>query len=244
MFTRQPEYIKKIASIIGRNSFLKDLLRPLYEGYLRTLTHHRNKLFIKNGVQVLHNFDKCMTENGFKYTLAFGTMLGAVREHGFIKHDLDLDVAMWAEDYNESIKECLKKYGFKLRHELLVDNGTTGREETYELNGVSIDIFYIYPALDRYPYCCDFISVQGTVSFIDSMKKFGYIRPRRIQLPWGKKYIRIPFENLKLPIPENAHEILSFRYGKDYMTPNPNWHYTDANKYTTEWEGKKGIMKK
>ena len=87
---------------------------------------------------------------------------------------VDTTISMWAEDYNESIKECLKKYGFKLRHELLVDNGTTGREETYELNGVSIDIFYIYPALDRYPYCCDFISVQGTVSFIDSMKKFGY----------------------------------------------------------------------
>lgn len=30
-----------------------------------------------------------------------------------------------------------------------------------------------------------------------------------------------------LPIIENADEFLKFRYGEDYMTPNPNWSNGD-----------------
>lgn len=245
MFTRQPLWISHLAAWAASHlSFLKIFLSPLYQRYLSMLNRHRNSLFRQNGMKVLKQFDECLTRNGFQYTLAFGSMLGAVREHGFISHDLDMDVAMWIEDYTPRLRKCLKEYGFKLFHELTVDEGKSGREETYELNGVTIDIFYIYPAMDQYPYCCDFVGHEDVPAFSDSMKKYGYIIARRLQLPWKKELQRVPFGDAMLPIPVNAHEILSFRYGEDYMTPNPDWHYTDANKYTTVWEEKKGIMKK
>lgn len=244
MFKRQPDSVRKFAIFVGKNPFLKKILRPLYSKYMSSIKEHRNDLFKKNGLEVLKKFDSCLTENGFPYTLAFGSMLGAVREHGFIKHDLDMDVAMWIEDRTPRLRDCLKKSGFSLVHELSVDDGGSGLEETYICDGVTIDIFYIYPAIDQYPYTCDFLAHSGSVSFEDSMKKYGCIIPRRVQLPWKKEMTLVPFSGLSLPIPTNANEVLSFRYGEDYMIPNPHWHYTDAHIFTTIWEEKKGIMKK
>lgn len=244
MFTQQPDFLKKIAARVGRVPFLKRKLRNMYDYYINSITGHRNALFHKNGIKVLKAFDECLTSNGFTYTLAFGTMLGAIREQGFIPHDLDIDVAMWSEDYSPRLCNCLKNNGFSLIRKLVVDEGKSGREETYEHKGVTIDIFFIYPAIDQHPYCCDFVNHSDSVSFADSMNKHGSIIPRRLQLPWKKELERIPFEGLQLPICANAHEILSFRYGNDYMIPNRNWRYTDDNKNTTVWTEKKGIMKK
>ena len=242
MFTRQSDSFRKVAIFVGKIGWIKRILRPMYHKYLEIIENRRKKLFRKNGLMVLDIFDKCLNDNGIEYSLAFGSMLGAVREHGFIKHDLDLDVAVWAEDYSEKLRSALLKCGFKMKHTLLVDDGKLGREETYELDGVSIDIFYIYPAIDLYPYTCDFIAHEGAVSFRDSMNNYGGLIARRVQLPWKKEFIRVNFENLKLPITSNANEILTFRYGSDYMTPNPKWVYYDSMNSTIIWKDKKGVM--
>lgn len=243
MFTHEPDFFRRIAIRVGKIGFIKELLRPVYQKYTSSIEKNRRRLFIKNGVEVLALFDECISSLNIPYCLAFGSMLGAVREHGYIKHDLDLDVAIWSEDYSDKIRSILFDHGFKLFRNMLVDNGDLGREETYELKGVTIDIFYIYPAIDQYPYCCDFVPVEGTISIEDSMKKYGRIISRRIQLPWKKEFIRVPFETLQLPIPVNANEILSFRYGDDYMKPNPLWCYTDANNYITMWNEKVSVLK-
>lgn len=49
--------------------------------------------------RMLYHFDKFCRENGLKYTIDWGTLLGAFREHDFIKWDLDIDVNMEIEDF-------------------------------------------------------------------------------------------------------------------------------------------------
>lgn len=52
--------------------------------------------------------DACRSES-VPYMLGGGTLLGAVREHGFIPWDDDVDLAVWAKDY-PAMKEALKKH--------------------------------------------------------------------------------------------------------------------------------------
>lgn len=51
-------------------------------------------------MQVAHDF---MQANGLKYSLACGTLIGAIRHNGFIPWDDDIDIYMPRNDYNKLI---------------------------------------------------------------------------------------------------------------------------------------------
>ena len=51
--------------------------------------------------EILNDFDVFCRENNIEYSLAYGTLLGAVRHKGFIPWDDDLDVMMTRENYNK-----------------------------------------------------------------------------------------------------------------------------------------------
>lgn len=231
-----------LANKVAKHKWLKKLLKTPYYWYKNYLAKKRNKYFQKNALRVLSIFDKALQEDGIFYTLAFGTLLGAIREKGFIKHDVDIDVFMWAEDWSQATRDCLLGNGFKLLHCFEVDNGVLGREETYEMDGISIDVFYVYPAIDKYPYCCDFLFPPKVASFKQSIKQHGGLIVRRIEMPLYKKRIRASFEDLSLFVPENSHELLSFRYGPGYMIPNPDWTINSFDDHIVVWAGKLGVI--
>lgn len=234
-------WLLEFANKASKIPFVKPLLKPIYYPIKKWIQNRRNTTFRKNALHVLDLFNQCCEENSINYTLAFGTLLGAIREKGFIKHDLDIDVNIWHSEYSDKIPKSLKKYGFKLSHTFLVDDGNLGREETYTLDGVSIDIFYLYERADSLPYCCDFISYNGSPTHRKSMELYGKVLARRIELPIGKEYEKVPFESLMLNAPNNANEILAYRYGSDYMTPNPNWGIRSYDNHIIEWHDKAGI---
>lgn len=227
-------------------SFLKKTF--LYKVYRKYVNRRHQKKFEKDcahlrsyGMDILQKFDTCMRELNIPYTLAFGTLLGAVREHGFIKHDDDIDYTMWIDDYRPEMIEELEKYGFKLVHSFSVDGDRFGKEDTFLINDILVDIFYVYPSVDKNPYCCWFVDQPGCRSRKQSIKKYGGLFTRRIELPFNKSSYRVLFGNLSLPIPTNYSEILSLRYGEDFMTPKPGCKSpTDA---VIDWPKKLGIYK-
>lgn len=105
-------------------------------------------------LDVLDRIHAFCIQNDIKYTLAYGTLLGAVRHGGYIPWDDDVDIAMLRKDYDVFVKsfvdERYKVASFETSHNLIAfakvfDNETVivDRKASTHSLGVNVDVFPI-----------------------------------------------------------------------------------------------------
>jgi len=102
-----------ISSGLVSREFLNDEIRCDF-----LVDSNRKKLWAVE-LDMLVQFDAVCKKHGLRYFLLFGTLLGAVRHHGFIPWDDDADVGMPREDYNRllALKDEFKNPLFLQSHE-------------------------------------------------------------------------------------------------------------------------------
>jgi hypothetical protein len=210
-----------LKSFLKKNETVKKVVLFGYKNTVeKYFAYRRNKLFLKNGVEVLLQIDKAFRDLDIKYWLEFGTLLGAVREKGFIEHDNDIDLACFFDNYNEENEKVFNKYGFIKTRSFLIDNGKFGREETYSLNGVDIDIFYFHRR-ENEMYCHLFKPLPGK-GWDSSVRDNENFLVRELSYPF-RGFKSLSFYNHIFNIPENIYEHLSASYGKNYMIKDANY---------------------
>ncbi len=117
-------------------------------------------------LEVLNDLDKACSENGIQYFAEWGTLLGAVRHHGFIPWDDDLDICMKRADY----EKFLRIYDKIMPSNYTIYNFTTDTEndnlltriinnETINFDKIHLEKYHDFPyvsGIDIFPL--DFIA--------------------------------------------------------------------------------------
>lgn len=115
-------------------------------------------------LELLKYADKFCKENGIRYFLVYGTLIGAIREKGFIPWDPDIDIAMFRPDYERFCSLFAEKgdrrifmdnYNTNMRHisqhvilkvkdtHVKHTNSSISKSARDENDGIYIDVFPI-----------------------------------------------------------------------------------------------------
>ena len=139
-------------------------------------------------------FKRLADKAGLRFSLAYGTLLGAIREHGFIPHDEDIDLAILQEDI-----ETFKNLLWDLREEGFEVMRFDRRNSLCSIirKGEYIDI-YIFRKL------CDGVREFNGEAILE-------------------KYLtdleEIDFQGSKFLIAREAADFCLFEYGESWQTP-------------------------
>ena len=177
-------------------------------------------------LDLLKKLDAICKENGLRWYPIFGTLLGAVRHHGFIPWDDDVDVVMPREDFDKLKAICKEKleqpYFLQTTDSddecymyiaALRNSETTGnRSSCLKLNqnsGIPIDIFPLEGCEDnlnlfrlrRFPMYVQSVLCNTYVNEINTSKKAVILRKilRKFKLNYKKIYQKLEKKNAKHP---------------------------------------------
>ena len=80
------DIIDSLALKFRESELARKLFKSSYHKLLALRKSNRRKKFHKHGLELIERFHQCMVDKNVPYTLAFGTLLGAVRDKTFIDH--------------------------------------------------------------------------------------------------------------------------------------------------------------
>lgn len=164
-----------------------------YERYL----DHNRPLNQEAAKYLLITFKRVLEEHNIIMMPMFGTLLGAIREHGFIKKDDDVDVVIYASDIQKifDLRPELEKYDIHLHCYVMP------WIFTFEYKGMTCDVYPLYesvwPWTNRYYLLLEKYISRSFFDVTEDYELFG--------------------ETFKVPAhPEN---VLAYLYGRTWRIP-------------------------
>ena len=145
-------------------------------------------------------FKKIADRNNFNFLIFYGTLLGAIREHDFISHDIDIDVVTNDEDKLLEIIPELINNGFKfIRYESSPSLKSYTTLYSFRRSSVYIDVYIAYKEKNKY----NLLNCYIKKSFIENKMQYEFL-------------------DEKFTIPKEYIKILKLLYGKDWKIPQKN----------------------
>lgn len=144
-------------------------------------------------LNMLKAIDHFCSQNGWWYSLGYGSLLGAVRHKGFIPWDDDIDIIMFREDYEQFIEFVKRQHdvpwlsvidadntkGYYYPFAKVVHNKTLAKQnDTIVKQGLWIDVF----PLDKTP--------------IEEGKRMKFLRKNKFLRNW-LLFMVMDFKNMK-----------------------------------------------
>ncbi|MFO0955379.1 MAG: LicD family protein [Candidatus Saccharibacteria bacterium] len=154
--------------------------------------------------------------------LSDGTLLGTMRENDFIAHDDDVDLGVWAADFDiRVIHELINRYGCRIVR--LQGTPDDGMIISVQRLTVHLDMFFYYP-LAKSEKGHPSAKIYHSIYFLEKpYNTSNKARRYNCVYPDFKPLVRRSFKGHEFWVPENAKQHLVAAYGKDWRKPQPNW---------------------
>ena len=194
-------------------------VRKIYSFFMSDIPDKKaSKLLNKYGFESLNILVDIFDSLGVVFFCEFGTLLGLIRENGFIPHDNDLDLGVLKSDKFswKLFENNLLKRGLKKEHSYKYDGQIT--EQTYRFpNGLTVD-FFLYEIegnqMHTFVYYKDHKATYEKKE-LRSVKKLSY--------PLIEGYKKISVNGCVVPVPVNPEEHLEAIYGTGWRIPDPDY---------------------
>jgi len=171
-----------------------------------------NDTFLHNAPKAYDDSVKALEKAGCRWWCAAGTMLGIMREKGFIGHDSDIDFELMAPFGPEILRKVLESDGWTKAGEFgTPDNGF---EFAYRKHGVKCDFFWMYP---------DEEAGIARHSAWKGKEQLFYEYPLGI----FRDLMRIPFCGSYAMVPLEYDKYLTAKYG-DWRVPVKEWDWAES----------------
>lgn len=210
---------KKIKLLLRTSKYTKWLYSKLYDLWYKNKIQNKQSHIQANGVETIKFLQNSLEKQGVNFFFDMGTLLGIIREGRLLKHDLDIDVAVFNEDEGEiaEIKNALLKLGCTHKFRYVVEDiGIV--EDSYVLNNIKFDLSY-YRKEDEKDICY--------LAYIDSEKNYPDNQLSTVKLSCDKirNTKKILFEGFQINVPEKPEHYLSQRYGENWTVPDKGYVY-------------------
>ena len=152
----------------------------------------------ENAKYMLCTMKHVFEEHDIVFIIAYGTLLGAVRDRDFITHDFDMDTMVWARDKQKVLDLApeLEKYGIRLRSYVLP------WIVSFDYKGVGCDVDILHEAI--WPW----------------KKRYCLTHQMYIPKSFFENTALIEFLGESFTAPANLEEVLEYHYGKDWRIPS------------------------
>lgn len=208
---------------------------------MEQIESHEIKQILLNLMDDIHQF---CDDNQIKYSLAFGTLIGAMRHKGFIPWDDDIDIYMMREDYDRFRATYKPRKDYIKLNDPEKDNNYNRsflkvedtRTIVYEISalshlGISVDIFPVdnlFNDINKSKKLCQRIGLIRKLHMIKALtyknnigfvKKLIMLAGKIALLPWGIHSITLEMISLSKKGQNNSEfvGILDMNHNEDLI---------------------------
>ncbi len=203
-------FIKRVINYLKR----KLITEPKYVRLMKK----RREAINKSGFKAIEEIQKCLNKLDLIYFVDFGTLLGMIREQGFIGHDLDIDIGVILKgSTKKDVKEALTKVmGAQLYAEYLYKGEVV--ENSYKYEELKFDINF-YKNDKKNSKCWLMYQKEKKHYEKDIMDVVEIIHTKTE----GTKSIEVKGHKIMAPL--NPEKLLEEKNRATWKIPNRNWIY-------------------
>lgn len=208
------EIVKKVLKSCALGRLIYE---PLHWCYRLYSVPHRRRVLRRHGKDVLSHLADVFKRRDIPGFLAAGTLLGFVRDGGFMSHDDDIDVGILPCVWTPSklLKMLVEEEGFKFEFAYKF----RGRTIEFKVSdyGVPID-FFCYERNGTDMYCTCFYYLNG-VDYPTANANSAW----RIHEYNVTKLRQFNANGVLIAVPSDPEKVLERLYGSDWRVPNTKW---------------------